>query len=152
MMRRTFFGAAVLALLLLLGTSRAAEAQGLASLAAPASASSMTVDKQPACWGCIQLVGIGACQSGHDPGFLRCSTTFVATCAMSNPCGSNALLPIDLDGAAQYVSRGSRLGIPVIMREGDPNVMRNCQGAMIARFQSPDEISDVRMRTGTLTL
>jgi hypothetical protein len=154
MMRRSLFGAAAVATLLLLGTSRPVEAQGLASLAAAASGSTMAVDKQPVCWGCWDMQNMPSmCRVSGGSGFTNCQPNFGgAGCRMTVGCGSSALLPVDLDGATQYVSRGSRLGVPVMQEEGDPDVRRNCKGVVIARFQTPDAIAQVRSSTGTLTL
>jgi hypothetical protein len=62
------------------------------------------------------------------------------------------MVMLDPDGATQYVSRGSFMGIPVAVDEDSPNLRRNCTGLIVARSQSPDDIQDVRTRTGILTL
>jgi hypothetical protein len=154
MMRRTLFGAAAVAILLLLGTSRPVAAQGLASLAAVPAGSSMTLEKKPGCWECITLIGFGVCAGGASPGYFNCvGTTMAGTCIATSPgCGGSAMMPLDPDGATQLVSRGSLLGIPVAVLPGDPDVRRNCDGVVVARLQSPDDITEVRARTGTLTL
>jgi hypothetical protein len=151
MMRRTFLGAAVLAFVLLLTTARPAEAQGLSSLAA-AMSTAPTLDKQPGCWGCNNLGGQELCQGGNVPGYFNCRLLWLR-CEVTSPgCGGMAAIPLDPDGGAQYVSRGSRLGVPVIVLAGDPSVRRNCDGVVVARSQSPDDITEVRTRTGTLSL
>lgn len=152
MMRRTFLGAAAIAILLLLVTSRPASAQGLASLAV-AAGSSTTVEKQPGCWGCGSLAGYPVCEGGHAPGYWNCNAYYGNTCATTSPgCGGAAMIPLDPDGSTQYVSRGSHLGILAAYTATDPVVRRNCDGVVVARIQSPDDITALRIRTGTLTL
>ncbi len=151
---RSFLGSAgALALLLLLTTSRPASAQGLASLAVATSSANSMVEKQPGCWGCSSLENTATCTGGFVPGYFNCSANFAHSCMLSSPgCGGSAVIPLDPDGATQFVSRGSRLGVPVVVLAGDPNVRRNCDGVVVARMQSPDDIAGVRARTGTLTL
>lgn len=158
MMRRTIFGAAVLAFLLLLGGPRRAEAQGLASLAAAStssmtSASSMAMEKQATCWICQYLQGVGACTRGSSEGASRsgtsCRTNGGYDCEFSGSCGSASMTPLDPDGGSQSISTEGQL---VVLEEGAPDVRRNCAGVIVARFQSPAAISEVRTRTGTLTL
>lgn len=150
MMRRTLLGAA-LAMVLLLTTSSPAEAQGLSSIAA-AMSNAPTLDKQPGCWDCGSLGGQELCEGGQVPGYFNCRLFWLRCEASSSGCGGAASMPLDPDGGTQYVSRGSRLGIQVIVMAGDPNVRRNCDGVVVARSQSPDDITDVRTRTGTLSL
>lgn len=151
-MRSKVLGLAALIVVLSLVASRTASAQGLASLAA-ASISTTSVEKTPGCWGCGSTAGVAVCQGGQVPGYYNCYTNLMDSCQLSSPgCGAGAALPVDLDGATQYVSRGSLLGIPVTYQEGDPPVRRNCEGVVVARSQSPDDIRSVRIRTGTLTL
>lgn len=154
MTRRILLGILTACALLLLATARPASAQGLASLAAAATASSSsTVEKQPGCWGCQPVIGFRSCMGGFVPGYFNCSANFANSCILSSPgCGGSALIPLDPDGGTQYVSRGARLGVPVVILAGDPNVRRNCDGVVVARLQSPDDIAGVRARTGTLTL
>ena len=153
MTRRTLLGA-LIACVLLLATARPASAQGLASMAAAATASaSSAVERLPGCWGCYTGGGFGQCQGGYVPGYFNCSANFANSCMLSSPgCGGSALIPLDPDGSTQYVSRGSRLGVPVVVLAGDPNVRRNCDGVVVARLQSPDDIAGVRARTGILSL
>lgn len=151
-MRRKLSGLAALIAVLSIVTARSAPAQGLASVAA-ASLATATVEKTPGCWGCGSLAGSAMCQGGQVPGYYNCSVTMTDTCQLSSPgCGAGAALPVDPDGAAQYVSRGSLLGVPVAYEEGEPPVRRNCEGVVVARSQSPDDIRTVRIRTGTLSL
>jgi len=87
------------------------------------------------------------------PGFYNCTANMIDTCQTSSPgCGAGASLPLDPDGSTQYVSRGSRLGVPVLASDGGPPVRRNCEGVVVARAQTSDDIASVRSRTGTLTL
>lgn len=151
-MRRTLLGAAALAVLLLLSTARPASAQGLSSLAAAMSGSSTLVGK-PGCWGCGSIGGTPICMGGVVPGHWNCGSDMWQLCKLSSPgCGYGAMLPVDPDGSAQYVSRGSRLGVQVVVLAGDPSVRRNCEGVVVAREQSIDDIRAVRNRTGTLSL
>lgn len=149
MMRRTFFGVGVLSVLLLVGISRPVAAQGLASLVAT-SASSTSVEKRT-CWGCTLVWGIGACVVGGGTNGT-CKTNFANACDLAGTCQSASLTPMDPDGASQSVSREGRLGTLVMMKEGDPEIRRDCAGVLVARFQSPDEIAAVRSQTGTLIL
>jgi hypothetical protein len=75
-------------------------------------------------------------------------------CGVSSPgCGAGAMLPLDPDGASQYVSRGSAIGLTTVLADvGGPPIRRNCEGVVVARYQAPDNIQDVRARTGSLTL
>jgi len=153
-MRRTLLGLAIgLGLLLILPPTRAS-AQGLASLAAASATSSAAVEKAgPGCWGCEWAYSVKICRGGIVPGYYNCIATLGETCMLSSPgCGAGASLPLDPDGSAQYVSRGSRLGVPVESEAGGPPVRRNCEGVVVARRQSPDDITGVRIRTGSLTL
>lgn len=151
-MRMRFIGIAALVAALALAASKPASAQGLASLAA-ANVTSTSAQKTPGCWGCGSMFGLQVCSGGQVPGYYNCTSTVMDTCRLSSPgCGAGASLPVDIDGAAQYVSKGSLLGIPVAYREGQLAVKRNCEGVVVARTQSPDDISSVRMRTGTLSL
>lgn len=151
-MRWKLLGAALFLVALSLTSSRPASAQSLASLAA-ANAATATMQKTPGCWGCASLGGMPVCHGGEVPGYYNCTASVAATCQLSSPgCGAGAALPVDPDGAVMYVSRGSLLGVPVAHGNGDPPVRRNCEGVVVARWQSPDDILSVRSRTGTLTL
>lgn len=153
MTHRKIIGAvAALALLLLVASARSASAQGLASLAA-VSSGAVSVEKRPGCWGCGTSYGMEYCQGGHVPGNFNCTVVWGDNCRLSSPgCGGSAMLPLDPDGGAQFVSRGSKMGVVVVLMPGDPDVRRNCDGVVVARSQSPDDIAGVRARTGTLTL
>lgn len=149
---RTYGLAAALAALALF-TARPASAQGLASLAAASTAASatVTVEKTPGCFDCGWILGVPYCSGGHAPGYYNCTSSFMALCSLSSPgCGAGAALPLDPDGAAQYVSRGSLLG--VLASAESPPAKQNCEGVVVARNQSPDDIVTVRSRTGTLSL
>jgi hypothetical protein len=149
MRMRSLALAALLVVLALITTSRPASAQGLASIAA-ASVATGSMEKTPGCWGCATMAGLSYCAGGYSPGYFNCVGG--VTCTVSSPgCGAGASLPVDLDGASQYVSRGSLLGVPVAY-QGGPAVKRNCEGVVVARTQSPDDITAVRIRTGLLSL
>jgi hypothetical protein len=141
--------------LLLMTTSRQAQAQGLASLAAAASSNAMAVEKTPTCWVCLAMEGLPKmCAAGSGPGSAaRCSAVFGGgSCSMSQTCAISAVQPVDPDGASQYVSRGREWGTLAGYREGAPDVERNCQGVVVARYQTPDAIAQVRNTTSSLTL
>jgi hypothetical protein len=151
-MRMKVSGLAALLVAWSLIGSRPVSAQGLASLAA-ASMATTAVEKTAGCWACGTTAGMATCMGGQVPGYYNCVTSVMGSCQVSSPgCGAGASLPVDLDGATQYVSRGSLLEIPVIHKEGEPPVRRNCEGVVVARTQSPDDIRSVRIRTGTLSL
>lgn len=154
MMRRTFVGAAAVAVLLLLATSKPVSAQGLSSLAAAMSAANGTaLEKKAGCWGCGTLNGFRLCEGGYNPGFFNCQTTFGVCNTTSPGCGTPpGMVMLDPDGATQFVSRGSHLGVLVAVLASEPDVRRNCTGLIVARSQSADDIMDIRARTGTLSL
>lgn len=149
-MRIRNLGLALGLVLLALVSTRTAAAQSLASLAAANAA--VSVEKQPGCWGCGSYMGVPICQGGQSPGYYNCVSGWLSCNPSSPGCGGGAALPIDPDGATQYVSRGSLLADQVVFREGDPPVRRNCEGVVVARKQTSDDITSVRARTGTLTL
>jgi hypothetical protein len=138
---------------LLLCSTAAAAAQVTASLAAvTAMGSAATLEKKPGCWGCQEMMPTPLCQGGHVPGFWNCSPNWETTCWLSSPgCGAGAALPLDPDGATQFVSRGKVLGLDVALTADGPEY-RNCEGAIVARVQAPAQIAVVRHRTATLTL
>lgn len=151
-MRTRYFGLALGLAFMLTGSARSASAQSLASLAA-ANAATTTMQKTPGCWGCTSFSGWQLCAGGQVPGYYNCTSSILNTCQPSSPgCGAGAALPVDPDGATQYVSRGSLLVEQVVFHEGDPPVRRNCEGVVVARKQSSDDIRSVRNRTGSLTL
>lgn len=151
-MRIRFFGLAAALAALVLFSARPVTAQGLASVAAAnAAAATAAVEKTKSCFACGVLMGIPYCQGGNAQGFSACASTFLNLCNTSGPgCGAAAALPVDPDGASQYVSRGSLLG--VLASADSPPTRQNCEGVVVARNQSPDEITTVRSRTGTLSL
>ncbi|MBK7351676.1 MAG: hypothetical protein IPI92_17630 [Gemmatimonadetes bacterium] len=62
-----------------------------------------------------------------------------------------ALLPLDADGATQYVSRGQAMAVTTGLSAERPEY-RNCEGILVARWQDGTQIANVRARTATLTL
>jgi hypothetical protein len=149
-MRLGHIGAA-LGLALLLVPARPAAAQSLASLAAASSAT--TTIQKAGCWDCENWGGWPLCRGGYPGGYWNCTASVLDTCQPSSPgCGIQGALPLDPDGSAQYVSRSSVNGIEVSVEDGGPPVRRNCNGVVVARRQSSDDIAAVRMRTGSLTL
>lgn len=149
-MTRTWAAVAALALTL---SATPATAQVTGSLAAVAGmASATTLEKQAGCWGCAYPSTGGVCVGGFVPGYWNCTQMITNSCATSSPgCGAGASLPLDPDGASQYVSRGQVLGIDVALTSEVPE-FRNCEGTIVARRQAPDQIAAVRDRTATLTL
>jgi hypothetical protein len=153
MTKRSAFGAALLLAGLLATWSTGAAGQSLASIAAAATAGSASVQKSPGCWGCGAIEGITYCQGGHVPGYFNCATNWSSTCSLSSSgCGGGASLPLDPDGATQYVSRGAVLGVEAALVENGRTVKRNCDGVIVARHQTSDNIASVRARTASLTL
>jgi hypothetical protein len=132
----------------------------LLTMAPPATAQSggkggVTTMARPGqgCWVCVIVNGAGYC-TGGVPGDWNCNVAFGGGCQTSSPgCGAGAMLPLDLDGAAQYVSRGSAIGLTTVLAEGGgPPIRRNCEGVMVARYQAPENITGIRARTGSLSL
>lgn len=152
MKQMTRTGAALAALLLTLAVTPA-RAQVTASLAAVTGmAGATTLEKTPGCWGCAYPSTGGLCVGGFVPGYWNCTQVFGNSCSLSSPgCGAGASLPLDPDGATQYVSRGRVLGIEAELTIAATE-FRNCEGAIVARRQAPDQIAVVRDRTATLTL
>lgn len=151
-MRVRYFGL-VLGFVLLLAPLSAASAQSLASLAAANTAATAVEKAGPGCWGCEQVGGYPVCRGGVVPGYYNCIASVLQTCQVSSPgCGGSAAVPLDPDGSTQYVSRGSLMGVTVAFHAGEPPVRRNCEGVVVARKQTSDDITTVRMRTGSLTL
>lgn len=137
---------AILSLIALLTMAPPAAAQGRGGVTTMAKTGQ-------GCWVCGTMNGAGYC-TGGVPGDWNCSVTFEGGCHTSSPgCGAGAMLPLDLDGAAQYVSRGSAIGLTTVMADGGgPPIRRNCEGVVVARYQAPDNIESIRARTGTLSL
>ena len=150
-MRIRYLGLALGLALLLLVPVRPASAQSLASLAA-ASLSTTTTQKA-GCWGCSNMGGFPTCTGGFSGGNWNCTASILDTCQLSSPgCGVQGALPLDPDGSTQYVSRSSKMNLLAVAEGGGPPVRRNCEGVVVARKQTSDNIESVRMRTGSLTL
>jgi len=143
---------AALAALLFLGAAPA-YSQVVASLAAALpSAASLALKLPPGCWACLGSSMGMFCAGGQVPGYWNCNYT-IAGCTASSPgCGAGASLPVDLDGATQYVSRGAAAGVSQALAEAGEPVRRNCDGVVVARYQSPASIADVRSHTESLSL
>jgi hypothetical protein len=104
------------------------------------------------CWVC-GWTNLGTYCTGGVPGDWNCTVTFPNGCSTSSPgCGAGAMLPLDPDGSAQYVSRGSAIGLTAVLSVTDTPIRRNCEGVMVARYQAPDNIASVRAHTGSLSL
>ena len=133
-----------------------AHAQGLAALAVATSTVggdvSSTLQPKPGCWGCQAYGQVFNCLGGFVPGSWNCSLSY-SGCNLSSPgCGGSGAIPVDLDGAAQYVSRNVvKLQLASHAPTG-PGEERNCDGVVVAREQSPDNIAAVRSRTAVLSL
>lgn len=152
-MRSKAVCAALVVAALAAGSVRPAAGQALASLAA-VSAGVTTTAVKPAsgCWGCAQAEVVSWCEGGFNPGYWNCSSSS-GYCSVSSPgCGGGAMLPLDPDGATQYVSRGARIGVEAELLDRGLAVRRNCDGVIVARHQSPENIATVRTLTGSLTL
>lgn len=139
---------------LLTASTREVTGQSLASVsAAGIAASAVTVEKSPGCWGCGAIEGVTFCQGGHVPGYYNCNASWSGNCNLSSGgCGGGTSLPIDPDGATQYVSRGAALGVEAAMIEAGTQLKRNCDGVIVARHQTSANVASVRARTGALTL
>ena len=155
-MKRMVLCAAILCAVLQFGASAPASAQALASMAAVGSVGGTTTKTAAGCWGCGNGgMGLSVCEGGHVPGFWNCTGGFNTTnnCNLSSPgCGGGAAIPLDPDGATQYVSRGAAIGLEAAMAETGTPVKRNCEGVIVARHQTPENIAVVRARTGSLAL
>ncbi len=141
---------ATLMLTTLLPPSRA-EAQVTASLAAVTAGKSLLPEKA-GCWGCV-FTSVGyICMGGQVPGYWNCGANPSQSCDATSPgCGAGAMLPIDPDGATQYVSRGEASGLQQEVAALGPE-FRNCEGIIVARTQVAAQIEAARSRTATLTL
>lgn len=133
-----------------------AHAQGLAALSVATGSGgigeSSALQPKPGCWGCQQLGQVFNCQGGYVPGSWNCSLSW-SGCNLSSPgCGGSAAIPVDLDGAAQYVSRAVMRLQSASHGPTAPGEERNCDGVVVAREQSPDNIAAVRIRTAALSL
>ena len=148
-MRHTRIAAALLGILLLAGTAPAA-GQITASLAAVRT--NLAVEKTPGCWGCNNGFPVSICVGGQAPGYWNCVQTLFGGCTPTSPgCGAGAMLPLDADGATQYVSRGPAMAVTTGLTAERPEY-RNCEGILVARWQDGMQIAAVRNRTATLTL
>ena len=146
--------AALLVVALLAVSTRETAGQSLASIsAAGIGASTATVQKTQGCWGCGVIEGVTFCQGGYVPGYYNCNSGWGGTCNLSSGgCGAGGSLPLDPDGATQYVSRGAALGVEASLIQAGTILKRNCDGVIVARHQTSDNIASVRARTGVLAL
>lgn len=155
-MKRILLCAAILCVAIHFGTAAPASAQALASIAAVGSVAGTTAKTAAGCWGCGNGgQGLSVCEGGFVPGYWNCTGGFGTgnNCGLSSPgCGAGAALPLDPDGATQYVSRGAAIGLEAAMAEAGTSVKRNCEGVIVARYQTPANIAVVRARTGSLAL
>jgi hypothetical protein len=151
-MKRLMLGAAAVAALYLCSTVPVS-AQTLASIAAGSSAvSATTAQLSGGCWGCERTEGIAYCAGTHGGGYWNCVGGGF-NCAMSSPgCGGGSSIPLDPDGATQYVSRGAAVGLQTALAETGTPSKRNCEGVVVARYQTPENIATVRAVTGSLSL
>ncbi len=157
-MNRVLLRLALLVLaLIILTPPPPAHAQGLAALAVATGPGGGAGDaaalvEKAGCWDCTVAGQVYNCTGGHTVGYWNCSLDYTG-CNRSSPgCGGHAAIPVDLDGAAQYVSRGAFS--PQLTGTGPavPGEERNCDGVVVARRQSPDNIASVRTRTAVLSL
>jgi hypothetical protein len=144
--------------LVVLAPPPAARAQGLASLAVATtsattgSGASTALVEKAGCWDCTIFVQVYKCTGGQVPGYWNCNVSWSGCNRSGAGCGGSASVPVDLDGAAQYVSRAV-----MRLQAGDPTIQpvaedRNCDGVLVARLQSPDNIAAVRTSTAALSL
>ena len=157
-MTRTLLRLALLVLtLFVLTPPPGAHAQGLATLAvatttATVGTATTGLVQKAGCWDCTGFGQIFYCGGGYTVGYWNCSVSYTG-CNRSSPgCGGQASVPVDLDGAAQYVSRAVLQEQGVAQPLAAPGEDRNCDGIVVARRQSPDNIVSVRTRTAALTL
>ncbi len=148
-MRHPRLAGPLLGLLLLAGAAPA-QAQITASLAAVRT--NLVAEKKAGCWGCADTYPVSTCIGGQAPGYWNCIQTLFGGCTPSSPgCGAGAMLPLDADGATQYVSRGQAMAVTTGLTADHPEY-RNCEGLLVARWQDGMQIAAVRTRTATLTL
>ncbi|HXG43622.1 MAG TPA: hypothetical protein VNJ71_02575 [Gemmatimonadales bacterium] len=143
------------ALLIVAAPGLAAQQALAGPLAAQHAASTSLAYKQPGCWACvIGSGGFGYCEGGHVPGYYNCSYGWLSgTCIPTSPgCGGGALLPLDPDGSTQYVSRAPEAGVFAAVQPGEEAVVRNCDGVVVARRLTEEQITDFRSRTASLDL
>ena len=156
-MTRTLLRLALLVLtLFVLTPPPGAHAQGLATLAVATSTgdagATSTLQPKPGCWDCTEFGQIFYCGGGYSVGYWNCSVGYTGCNRSSYGCGGHASVPVDLDGAAQYVSRAVLEVREASQPLAAPGEDRNCDGIVVARRQSPDNIVSVRTRTAALTL
>jgi hypothetical protein len=147
MLRSTLRAAALAAALLIL-SAVPGRAQVVASISA-AEGSALAVGPDAGCWGCWYSPLGSMCTGGHVPGYWTCVTSWVGCYVGSPGCGAGAALPVDPDGASQFVTRSTR---PGLIEVGDGEVRTNCEGVVVARRQTMVQIDLVRARTGSLSL
>ncbi len=141
-----------LAACILLGAAPA-HSQVVASLAAALpSAASVALRPTAGCWDCLGSSMGMYCAGGQVPGYWNCTYTIVGCTPSSPGCGAGAALPVDLDGATQYVSRGAAAGVAQALAQLGEPLSRNCDGVVVARYQTPASIVGVRSRTESLSL
>ena len=147
-MRHLRLAASLFGLLLLV---EAAPAQGQITASLAAVRTTLAVEKA-GCWGCNDRLPVSMCMGGQAPGYWNCIQTLFGGCTPSSPgCGAGALLPLDADGATQYVSRGQAMAVTTGLSAEWPEY-RNCEGILVACWQDGMQIANVRARTATLTL
>ncbi|MBK6423158.1 MAG: hypothetical protein IPF77_13285 [Gemmatimonadetes bacterium] len=148
-MRHLRLAASLFGLLLLV---EAAPAQGQVTASLAAVHANLAVEKKAGCWGCANTFPVSICIGGQAPGYWNCIQTMFGGCTPSSPgCGAGAMLPLDADGATQYVSRGQAMAVTTGLSADRPEY-RNCEGILVARWQDGMQIANVRSRTATLTL
>jgi len=159
-MIRRIAGLAMLLLTLQVLTPRPVAAQGgtMLAMASPTMGHSNVAEGAvPAgCWDCVRIEVWGGyidyCHGGYMVGFWNCWDVG-GYCSRSSPgCGGGAALQVDADGATQYVSIGAMQEVIAQGTSGGSVVQRNCDGLIVARIQTPDDIVQVRGRTGVLSL
>jgi hypothetical protein len=142
---------------LALGAGPAMAQNSLAVSTAAQAAAASAAPEQKAGWGCwscesVNYPGGIACM-GVVPGYWNCSYSWAGNCMNSSPgCGAGASLPVDADGSTQYVSRAPAAGVFAAASGDHPDLVRNCEGVVVARRQSLAEIRALRARTADLTL
>ncbi len=147
----------LLAAILGLTLPRPVEAQSFASATTVAAAPASSASAAPVgCWICVRTEVWGgyidACAGGANPGWWNC-VGGGGHCHTSSPgCGGGAALPVDVDGASQYVSVGAMLEVIARAPDAAGDLRRNCDGLIVARNQSAADIAQVRDRTGVLSL
>ncbi len=128
--------------------------QALAGPLAAQSLATTTLQKRPGCWGCTSCSGFTCCDGGYVPGYWNCSYGWLSgNCQLSSPgCGESALVPLDPDGSAQYVTRAPAAGVLAAVSPDGEAEVRNCDGVIVARRLSDEQIAAIRGRTASLTL